>query len=613
MLKKTFLLICLTSVFLAALNEKAGWPVMTAPSSGAFFASPLVVDFDGGGDLEVLIAGPDNYVRAYSMDGSPLPGFPFALSGDVSTHIAFGNVTSDDDEMVIVTNSGDLYVINSVSEAVSPFNPLSIGASPGPAGPVLWDFDGDGYKEIVVHAGNNIHVYDRTGLEIGTFPRAVESEFGPAASPAVGDINGDGNVEIVAVGYQKLYAFESNGNILFGFPIELTSSEAFSYSSPILVDMTGNGRLEICCGYHEISGTSRGKIGLWNSGAEMVSSWPISTAGYGSWIYGSPAAGDIDGDGKPEIVILSRNGRGYVLNEDASAPDPWSLGLGMGPVESSPAVYDLDNDIGPDFLFLGNDTLGTVACFNGPAAYVDSFPFYSDTAWGFAAPTVGDFDNDGHFEICAVDRAGKIHMFRGVGDCKPYARPWRMGRHDPLRTGWLYPLNPDSVLVEPSGGLLHISWSKITAYDTLSYKLYSSEDANGSISVINLLNTTDTFAVIEPDSSRCYYFVTACTRYYESQRSKVVTIDTTGILEIANPSSYFIDCYPNPFNATCKITAPPNSFVTIYDVQGRLIESFEKNTGEIVWEPQSHYPSGVYLVSVDYNGIRQAKRLVLLR
>ena len=523
-------ILCIVAVAAFSLAEMPGWPIETAPVTGAVFTSPLVVDLDMDGYLEVITAGPDNLVRAYNLDGTVVTGFPVALSGNVAVHAAFGNVTSEFDEIVVITVDGTLYVIDSNGDVPSPF-PISIAGNPGPAGPVLWDFDGDGSQEIVVHCGNNLHILDKTGGYYGTFPRAVDSEYGPAASPAVGDIDGDGDVEIIAVGYQKLYAFEGTGNVLFGFPIELDTNEAFSYSSPILVDVNGNGFSEICCGYHEKSGTSRGKIGLWNNAGEMMSSWPITTAGYGSWIYGSAAAGDIDGDGKPEIVITSLNGRGYALNDDASAPDPWSLGLGIGNFESSPVIYDFDGDGGPDLLFLGNNAGGSIACFNAPAAEIDSFPFQSDTAWGFATPAVGDFDKDGHVEICAVGLSGKIHIFKYVGDGESYSKPWKMARHNPLRTGWLYPLPPDTISVVSMGDSLHISWAGLITYDSLSYNLYATEDPFDSSGGTLLLNIADTFATVFPDAELSYYFVTASTKYSESQRSIIATLDTTGIDE----------------------------------------------------------------------------------
>ncbi|MGC9314196.1 MAG: T9SS type A sorting domain-containing protein [bacterium] len=612
MKRYVLLILCVIATAAFSLAEMPGWPIETAPATGAVFTSPLVVDLDMDGYLEVITAGPDNFVRAYNLDGTVVSGFPVDLSGNVAVHSAFGNVTSEYDEIVVITLDGDLYVIDSYGDVQPPF-PISIAGAPGPAGPVLWDFDGDGFKEIIVHCGNNIHVLDYSGDEYGTFPRAVDSEFGPAGSPAVGDIDGDGEVEIVAVGYQKLYAFEGTGNVLFGFPIELDTSEAFSYSSPVLVDMNGDGFLKISCGYHETMGTSRGKIGLWNNAGEMMSSWPITTAGYGSWIYGSPAAGDIDGDGKPEIVITSLNGRGYVLNEDASAPAPWSLGLGIGNFESSPVIYDFDNDGGPDLLFLGNDVDGSIACFNAPAAEIDSFPFQSDTAWGFATPTVGDFDKDGHVEICAVARSGKIHIYKYVGDGEPYTKPWNMGRHDPLRTGWLYPLPPDTISVESFGDSLRISWSSLINYDSLSYNLYATEDPYDSSGGTLLLNLADTFATVFPDSELSYYFVTASSKYSESQRSMIATVDTTRIEENNIPTDWSLSCYPNPFNAVCMIEAPSNSNLRIYDVSGRLVESFDNVRGAVKWSPREDCPTGVYLVRAEKGGVSYQTRIVLLR
>jgi len=596
------------------LDELPGWPVATVPSTGVYFSSPLAVNLDTDDELEIITAGPDNFLRIYEPDGSLMPGYPLALSGNVLTHVAFGNVTSALEEMVLITEAGDLYVIDRSAAFVPPFDPFSLGDSTGPAGPVLWDFDDDGQMEIVVHTGNNIHLLDGDGTELGTFPRAVESEFGPAGSPAIGDMDCDGSVEIIAIGYQNIYAFEATGNVLFGFPIELDTSDAFSYSSPILLDSDLNDTLEIACGFHEITGSSRGKIGLWDINGDMIGSWPISTGGYGSWVYGSCAAGDLDGDGKPEIAVTSLNERGYLINDDATFPDPWSLELGIGELESSPVLYDFDSDAGPDILFLGNDIDGGITCMNAPAADIDSFPFDADTAWGFATPWVGDLNNDGDLDICAVDRAGSIHIYTYYGDGLPYGKPWPVGRHDPMRTGWLHPITPDTLTISEQGDSILLKWTSITVSNLTHYNVYGTTDENDTSGATEIIETDDTSAVFYPDSALTYYFVTASTKYNESQRSIIIGLDTTNINDYeCTPTDYSIVAYPNPFNSYCNITAPSASRIMIYDIEGRRIAEIPVENGNAVWNPDMRFPSGIYMIKSDNGQIRKSTRIVLLR
>jgi len=109
--------------------------------------------------------------------------------------------------------------------------------------------------------------------------------------------------------------------------------------------------------------------------------------------------------------------------------------------------------------------------------------------------------------------------------------------------------------------------------------------------------------------------------------------DTPGIVERKNlPEDIAIEVFPNPFNSTCRITAPIGSKVEIYDLQGKLVwesqsqkehinKDEEKHTikGErftirsFVWQPDESIGSGVYLVSANCKNIKVVKKIVYLK
>jgi len=635
-MKYTIILLLLVCAAFA-LDDLPGWPIATSAYDDYYFGSFVTEHIDYDGTLEIFIAGPDSFIRVLHKDSMDVIYSP-PLSGNVRTHIAYGPVSGGPKQIVVITEDGDLYVGNPVFLSFdSPFDPYSVGDSPGPAGPVLWDFDGDNLVEIVVHAGNNLHIFKNDGTELPGFPVAVDSDYGPAASPAVGDMTGDGDAEIIAVGYHKLYAFEHTGDVLFGFPVELDDTVAFSFSSPILLDFDGDGTLEICAGYHTLTGDNRGKIGCWDINGEMLDSWPLTTAGLGSWVYGSAAAGDLDGDGLPEISITSRNGRGYLLNEDASSPTPWSIYLDIGALESSPLLYDFDGDGGPDLFFLGNDSEGTITCFNATGDAIDSFSFVTDTAFAMATPLIIDLDSDGNPEICAIDAAGNIHLYSYPGDGRNYARPWSMARHDPFRTGWLHPEPPDTVIVEAVGDSFLVAWSRSETADFTHYNLYATSDENDSAGGTLLFSIYDTFAVVLPDSGLEYFFVTGNTEFIEGERSMVAGFDTTGIRDSNLPGKLAVDIYPNPFNSSVNIKfsvlGSRFSDIEIFDIKGQKVDVLRINDLEFMnekldysnqqstignqqsatWRPDDDVPSGVYLIKVRGGNEIISRRVVLLR
>jgi|GEM_PF-4486057 len=75
-----------------------------------------------------------------------------------------------------------------------------------------------------------------------------------------------------------------------------------------------------------------------------------------------------------------------------------------------------------------------------------------------------------------------------------------------------------------------------------------------------------------------------------------------------------LKAYPNPFNASCKITVTDNAIdhVDIYNITGRLVEQLELSSGEAVWDASAH-ASGVYFARVASDNILRSVKLLYLR
>ncbi len=82
------------------------------------------------------------------------------------------------------------------------------------------------------------------------------------------------------------------------------------------------------------------------------------------------------------------------------------------------------------------------------------------------------------------------------------------------------------------------------------------------------------------------------------------------------PVGHMCSVWPNPFNATCKISLPGNSprEVVIIDISGHIVRRFDRVEGEIIWDGTDNLgnelSSGIYLIEISDS---RAIKTILLR
>lgn len=84
-----------------------------------------------------------------------------------------------------------------------------------------------------------------------------------------------------------------------------------------------------------------------------VAGWPVTTGGVNS---GGVATGDLDGDGRPEVVVTSRDGNVYAFHGNGSlmwVVAPQAAGEGGGELSGAPIIADLNGD-GKQDVAVGN-------------------------------------------------------------------------------------------------------------------------------------------------------------------------------------------------------------------------------------------------------------------
>lgn len=136
--------------------------------------------------------------------------------------------------------------------------------------------------------------------------------------------------------------------------------------------------------------------------------WPVQTGGM---VISSPALGDIDNDGKLEILVGSFDKKVYAWRSNGTPVAGWPKQT-QGNVASSPLVVNLDKNGGLEIVVGSND--GYVYAWANNGAAVPGWPQKTEGAV-FASPAAADIDGDGGLELVVGSYDGRVYAWHSDG------------------------------------------------------------------------------------------------------------------------------------------------------------------------------------------------------
>jgi hypothetical protein len=420
-----------------------GFPVALGGAYLIWGSSPTLVDLDGNGTLEIVVAGRD------LVDGKP------GCGGMVYAYRPNGSLL------------WQTYVRAAINST-----------------PTAADLTGDGHPDTIVGMGGLIEnqcwdggvvaLDGLTGHKLWTFDtqdwlnhRPDGWRDGVLSTPAVGDVNGDGQPEIAFGAWdQCLYLLDRNGQPQWGnlpgiLPEVYCGGHGFYnedtfWSSPALANVTGDSRPEIIVGADISPGNVWGDRGggylyvFDADGNTLAREWMDQT------IFSSPAIADLDNDATPEVVVGTGTywaHKGYyasAFDYNPNATDPtdrlvlkWQSPT-AGRVFASPAVADLNKDGSLDVVVTGWigewGEEGTMAYAwrgdNGALLFERRIcNFMGQSFVTNSSPTVADIDGDGWLEIL-LSHAWEVTILNHDGTYyTDYSNPrWPGGPQNPTCT-----------------------------------------------------------------------------------------------------------------------------------------------------------------------------------
>jgi len=296
-------------------NTLPGWPQST---KYLCWASPVVGDFDGDSELEIIAYDVGGRVYVWNVDGTelmdgdsdPNTNGMFFQAGPTSIwHISTPALADIDEdgiqELIVCAPDDSIYCLNSDGSYV-PGWPVYIqdaGASIS-ASPAVGDIDGDGHLEVVVqNTYARVMGLNHDGTTMAGWPKWVYSNSSFNPSPALADLTGDGKLEVVIASVNgSIYIFRYDGSSLPNWP-QTYASEGGTESSPVIADVDGDGSLDIILGCEE------GLLNAWNINGEYIAGFPINVR---SFLRGTPVVYDLDYDGDLELATSCWNQNIYV-------------------------------------------------------------------------------------------------------------------------------------------------------------------------------------------------------------------------------------------------------------------------------------------------------------
>lgn len=352
---------------------------------GTNFYRINLVDFDGDGRADVLNTSNHGLVALrntttekgfYSFDNQQ---YPVSSYNGAEPRVVVADMNGDGKQDVVVSNfSSQVAVsINTSTIGQISFAPKISYPFSSPWGLTVGDFDGDGRMDIVISAWNLSTVSPEIlfmknmaqGNDISfAVTKSFPTDFLMNNFKAT-DIDGDGKTDLIVTkdSYKDFHIYRnvSTGPGDFSFAPEYyikTNSNAYEY---MLTDMDEDGKLDILT-------STEGKLKLHPNLSTIggISFGSVKEFRYDTESPGKIITGDLNGDGKPDILLTDEDSVFVIQNNSTS----------------------------------GNFSFGNAFAYKTRVAY----------NWaGYSA--IGDIDGDGKPELCVVnDAVSSVSVFRNL-------------------------------------------------------------------------------------------------------------------------------------------------------------------------------------------------------
>ena len=294
-------------------------------------------------------------------------------------------------------------VVLAAASGPSFINLASYATAKGPISVAIGDLNGDGKPDLVTANGSSDSVSVLLNRGDGTYlPRInYETARGPY-SVAVGDLNGDGKADLVTAnavrGGVSVLLNEGDGSFRARHDYRVGSDPQYV----AIGDLNGDGKPDLAVPSGGLNGTFSITVFTNKGDGTFQARVDYRTGGE----LDKTAIGDLNGDGKPDLVTTEADRVSVLLNSGhgtfAAARD---YDNGLSGAAGSVALGDLNGDGTPDLVTVnsGGDTV-SVLLNKGDGTFQRRLDY--PTGGHVSYPTsvaIGDLNGDGKPDLAAAN------------------------------------------------------------------------------------------------------------------------------------------------------------------------------------------------------------------
>ena len=344
-----------------------------------------------------------------------------------------------------------------------------------------------------------------------------------------------------------------------------------------------------------------------------------------------PAAGDLDGDGYPEIVVCTWGENIYSIGHDGSIKSGF-------PFESTkrfnaPAtLVDLDGDSDLEII-AGNDD-GLLHVLHHDGTEMVSYDVGDDIRGGIS---VADLNDDGSHELLFTGYDDMIHVWNPIDGEELEGWPVDMGSNslsEPITSD----LDNDGdleVVTARKSGMAYVFHHDATPYNNFPASLGGDVESSPAIGDIDgdgnlelVFGTTQGLKVIDIKEEMGERMSWKLHRgNLERTGSLGMTLVSNDSEEGLTPSEFYVSAnYPNPFNPSTMIdietVEASDLMVSVFDAKGRMVNNLvnsylEAGRYSVKWNGMDasgmSMPTGVYFIKVQSGLEMHTQKMILIK